>query len=71
MEKDTSKIVEELEHFPDFRTFYAENKAYMVSGNLSSLLLQLLESKGLKKSQVIKKAEQLQYFAVILLSTAI
>ena len=57
MEKDTSKIVEELEHFPDFRTFYAENKAYMVSGNLSSLLLQLLESKQLKRSQVIKNAE--------------
>ena len=57
MEKDTSKIVEELEHFPDFRTFYAENKEYMVSGNLSSLLLQLLESKQLKRSQVIKNAE--------------
>ena len=57
MQKDTSKIVEELGLCPDFQTFYAENKDYMVSGNLSSLLAELLESKGLKKSQVIKNAE--------------
>lgn len=57
MQKDTSKIVEELGLCPDFRTFYNENKDYMVSGNLAELLAGLLESKGLKKSQVIKNAE--------------
>lgn len=57
MEKDTSKIVEELGLCPDFQTFYAENKDYMVSGNLSALLQELIDTKGLKKSQVIKKAE--------------
>ena len=57
MEKDTSKIVEELGLCPDFQTFYAENKDYMVSGNLSALLQELIDAKGLKKSQVIKKAE--------------
>ena len=57
MQKDTSKIVEELGLFPDFQTFYEENKDYMVSGNLAALLTQLLEEKGLKKSQVIKCAE--------------
>jgi len=57
MQKDTSKIVEELGLCPDFQTFYQENKDYMVSGNLAELLAQLLESKGLKKSQVIKNAE--------------
>ena len=57
MVKDTSKIVEELGLSPDFKTFYSENKDYMVSDNLSALLAQLLESKGLKKAQVIKKAE--------------
>lgn len=57
MEKDTSKIVEELGLFPDFQTFYAENKDYMVSGNLSALLQELIDTKGLKKSQVIKNAE--------------
>ena len=51
------EIVKELGLCPDFQTFYQENKEYMVSGNLSELLAQLLESKGLKKSQVIKNAE--------------
>jgi len=57
MQKDTSEIVKELGLCPDFQTFYNENKEYMVSGTLSSLLSDLLERKGLKKSQVIKKSE--------------
>lgn len=57
MQKDTSEIVKELGLCPDFQTFYKENKDYMVSGNLSALLSQLLDAKGLKKSQVIKRAE--------------
>jgi hypothetical protein len=57
MQKDTSKIVEELGLCPDFQTFYKENKAYMVSDNLAALLSRLMEQKGLKKSQVIKNAE--------------
>ena len=57
MPKDTSKIVEELGLCPDFQTFYRENKEYMVCENLSQLLSKLLESKNLKKSQVIKNAE--------------
>ena len=57
MQKDTSEIVKELGLCPDFQTFYTENKDYMVYGNLSQLLAQLLESKGLKKAQVIKDAE--------------
>ena len=57
MEKNTSEIVKELGLCPDFQTFYRENKDYMVSGSLAALLAQLLESKGLHKSQVIKNAE--------------
>lgn len=57
MQKDTSEIVKELGLCPDFQTFYRENKDYMVDQTLSALLTQLLESKGLKKSQVIKNAE--------------
>lgn len=57
MQKDTAKIVEELGLCPDFQTFYNENKDYMISGNLAELLAQMLERKGLKKSQVIKNAE--------------
>lgn len=54
MQKDTSKIVEELGLCPDFQTFYKENKDYMISGNLAELLSQLLESKGLKKHRSSK-----------------
>ena len=57
MAKDTAKIVEELGLSPDFKTFYNENKEYMVSSNLAQLLEELLLRKGLKKSQVIKNAE--------------
>ena len=57
MQKDTSEIVKELGLFPDFQTFYDENKEYMVTGDLAQLLAELLTSKGLKKSQVIRKAE--------------
>lgn len=57
MEKDTSKIVEELGLCPDFNTFYRENKDYMVSDSLAVLLGRLLEQKGLRKSQVIRNAE--------------
>ena len=57
MEKNTSEIVKELGLCPDFQTFYTENKDYMVTQRLTDLLNQLLESKGLQKAQVIKKAE--------------
>ena len=57
MQKDTSEIVKELGLSPDFQTFYDENKEYMISADLTELLAELLNSKGLKKSQVIKNAE--------------
>ena len=57
MQKDTSEIVKELGLCPDFQTFYNENKEYMISADLAQLLTELLERKGLKKSQVIKNAE--------------
>ena len=63
MNKDTSKIVEELGICSDFNTFYNENKDYMVSDTLSSLLEKLLSEKGLKKSQVIKSSELAEIYA--------
>ncbi len=57
MKKDTSKIVEELGLSDNFKSFYNENKSYMIDSSLSEMLENLLESKGLKKSQVIKDAE--------------
>lgn len=63
MQKDTSKIVEELGLCPDFKTFYKENKEYMVSDSLADMLTLLLNEKGLTKSQVIKNAELSEVYA--------
>ena len=57
MEKDTSEIVKELGLSQDFQAFYNENKEYMILEELSELLAELLQRKGLKKSHVIKNAE--------------
>ena len=48
MAKDTAKIVEELNICPDFKTFYDENKKYMVGEKLSTLLGELLKKYDLK-----------------------
>ncbi len=62
MKKDTGKIVEELGLCPDFKSFYNENKSYMVTESLSSLLNGLIEKRGLKKSKVIKEAEMSEVY---------
>ena len=63
MVKDTSKIVEELGLCPDFKSFYNENKDYMIKENLSVLLDKLIKSHNLKKSQVIRAAEMSEVYA--------
>ena len=63
MVKDTAKIVEELGICPDFKTFYGENKEYMVKDNLSTLLDKLIKKYGLKKSQIIRAAEMSEVYA--------
>lgn len=62
MQKDTSKIVEELGLCPDFTIFYNENKQYLIKDTLSEMLEQLLEQKGLKKSAVIRAAEMSEVY---------
>ena len=62
MKKDTSKIVEELGLCPDFKTFYNENKQYLITTTLSEMLEQLLNKKGLKKSDVIKQSEMSEVY---------
>ena len=70
MQKDTAEIVKELRLCPDFQTFYRENKDYMVQSSLSVLLAQLLESKKLKKAQVIKRAELSEIYGYQIFSGA-
>ncbi len=55
--RDTKKLIEELRLCDDFKTFYDENKEYMVTDTLAQLLENLIQTKGLKKSSIIKKAE--------------
>lgn len=63
MAKDTAKIVEELGLSPDFKTFYSENKDYMVKEDLSQLLDKLIKKYSLKKSEVIRAAEMSEVYA--------
>ena len=50
MEKNTAEIVKELGFSKDFQTFYNENKEYMFLADLSQLLAEILQKKGLKFS---------------------
>lgn len=63
MVKDTAKIVEELGLCDDFKTFYDENKEYMVSDNLSDMLRSLQREKGLRKTDIIKRSELSEVYA--------
>ncbi len=62
MHKDTAKIVEELGLCPDFKTFYDENKEYMIDRSLPELLAELVEKKGIKKSYAIRAAEMSEVY---------
>lgn len=63
MRKDTSRIVEELGLCDDFKSFYNENKEYMVDSLLCDMLSQKLDEKGLKKSEVIRRSEISEVYA--------
>lgn len=68
MQKDTTKIVEELGLCSDFKTFYDENKEYMISKSLSDFLTQLIAEKGLKKADIIKNSELSEVYAYQIMS---
>ncbi len=57
MSKDTSKLLEELGLCQDFKSFYKENKDYLVKETLSQLLNKWLKKTNIPKSWVIKDAE--------------
>ena len=63
MNKDTAKIVEELALCGDFKTFYDENRDYMVTASLVDMLRDLQEQKGLRKSDIIRRAELSEVYA--------
>ena len=57
MHKDTAKIVEELQLNDNFRTFYDENKDYLITQSLGELLTQYLAQQGLSKPAVVKHSD--------------
>lgn len=63
MSKDTSAIVEELGLCPNFKTFYEENRDYMIKEDLAALLMELIRKYDLKKSQIIRAAEMSEVYA--------
>ena len=63
MKKNTANIVEELGLCDDFKTFYDENKEYMVSDSLSEMLNRLQTEKHLRKTDVIKRSELSEVYA--------
>jgi len=57
IKKDAAELLKELQNCPDFRTFYCENKDYMITETLAELLNRLMLEKGLKKATVIRASE--------------
>lgn len=63
MDKDTSKLLEELKGCADFKKFYNENAGNIRNITLSEYLNILLNEKRLKKSDVIRNAEMSEVYA--------
>ena len=63
MQKDTTKIVEELKLCNNFKTFYNENHSSMINCTLAELLDQHIKGKNLKKSEIIKNSELSEVYA--------
>jgi hypothetical protein len=55
--RDTQNILEELQLCDDFKTFYDENKTFMVTKPLSEQLCNFAKETGLTKSEIIRRSE--------------
>ena len=61
--KDTSKIIQELGLCEDFRSFYDENKQFMVNSTLAQMLNELVKEKRLGKARIIRNSELSEVYA--------
>ena len=68
MQKDTSKMLEELRACNEFERFYDENKEYTVDFSLAEYIERILKEKGLSKAAVIKNAEMSEVYAYQIMS---
>ena len=60
---DTKKLLEELKNCKDFKKFYNQHSRYIERKKLSDYLTELIEKKGIKKSEVIKASELNEIYA--------
>ena len=68
MSKDTSQMLQELKNCSDFKRFYKENEYDIKDTTVSEYLKKLIEEKGLKRSEIIKKAEMSEVYAYQIIS---
>lgn len=68
MQKDTSKMLEELKNCNEFERFYDENKKYTADFTLAEYIEMLLKEKNLSKATVIKDAEMCEVYAYQIMS---
>ena len=68
MKKDTAALMEALKGFADFHRFYEENADALQSVSLPAALSELMERKGLEKSQVVRQAQMSEVYAYQILS---
>ena len=62
MKKDTSDLLKALEACGNFDSYYDENSQNFVNADITAELNRLLSEKGLKKSDVIHKAEMSEIY---------
>ena len=63
MKKDTTEMLNELENYSDFKSFYETNCDNFITKTLSDYLNELLTIHGIKKADVIKKSELSEIYA--------
>ena len=62
MKKDTSQMLDELRNCADFNRFYKENEDHVIRSTLAQYLEDLLKESGMKKADVIKRAEMSEVY---------
>lgn len=63
MKKDTTQLLKALESCENFDRFYSENEESLISVPLSQHLCDLIEKKGIKKADAIRKSELSEVYA--------
>ena len=60
---DTKKLLEELKNCDDFKKFYEAHNNSVKKKKLSDYLIELIEKKGIKKTEAVKASELNEIYA--------